>query len=57
MAASVEPSHVLRAMGIPDALARGTLRLSVAADTTDDDVAKALEAIPDAVARLRSLRT
>lgn len=51
---AVEPSHVLAAMGIPRDEALASLRLSLGVTTTDADVDLALEAIPEAVARLRS---
>jgi cysteine desulfurase len=50
---ALEPSHVLVAMGIEEKRALGSLRLSLGATTTDDDVDLALKVIPDAVARLR----
>jgi cysteine desulfurase len=50
---AIEPSHVLAAMGIPAARARGALRLSLGATSTDDDVDAVLAALPPAVARLR----
>lgn len=50
---SAEPSHVLRALGYPDAEARGSLRLSLGRDTTDDDVTLALEIVPRTVLAAR----
>jgi cysteine desulfurase len=50
-----DPSHVLAAIGLSRALAGGSLRLSLGATTTDEDVDRALEVLPDAVARLRLL--
>ena len=50
---AMEPSHVLTAMGVDRADALSSLRLSLGATTTDDDVDLALKAVPDAVARLR----
>ncbi len=50
---ALEPSHVLAAMGITDAAARGALRLSLGRTTTAVDVEHALCEIPLAVARLR----
>ena len=50
---AVQTSHVLAAMGVEPALARGALRLSLGWATTDDDIERALEAVPAAVARLR----
>jgi len=52
---ATEPSHVLRAMGLSDARARASLRFSLSRLTTADDVAFALDILPDAVARLRQL--
>ena len=52
---AVEPSHVLTAMGLPPALARGLVRLSLGHDSTEADVAAALTAFPEAVARARQL--
>jgi len=50
---AVEPSHVLRAMGVPDAEARGGVRFSLGWSTSEDDVARALTVVPEAVSRLR----
>jgi cysteine desulfurase len=52
---ATESSHVLAAMGVPLRLAAGSLRLSLGATTTDEDVDAALAAIPPAVQRLREL--
>lgn len=46
-------SHVLTAMGVPEQLARGSLRLSLGWDSTDADVDAALVAVPAAVQRVR----
>jgi cysteine desulfurase len=51
---AMEASHVLTAMGIPKAKALGSLRLSLGATTTADEVDLALKVVPDAVARLRA---
>lgn len=50
-----EPSHVLRAMGIPEAYAKGTLRLSLGLSTTEAEIDRALAVIPPLVTELRSL--
>jgi cysteine desulfurase len=47
-------SHVLAAMGVNDAAARGALRLTIGAETTDDDVARAASVVVGAVRQLRS---
>ena len=48
------PSHVLTAMGVPAALATGSLRVSVGWGTTDADVDRFLAVLPKTVARLRA---
>ncbi|HEY8526835.1 MAG TPA: cysteine desulfurase family protein [Acidimicrobiales bacterium] len=47
-----EASHVLAAMGVPPALARGALRLTLGWTSTEADVDAALAAVPAAAARL-----
>lgn len=51
--ASVEASHVLRAMGVSPELARQSLRLSVGRRTTDEDVAYVVDRIVNVVTELR----
>ncbi len=53
--ASLEPSHVLTAMGVPEDLARGSLRLTVGKDNTRDDVDRLLDTLPRIVERIRAL--
>jgi cysteine desulfurase len=48
------PSHVLAALGIDRAVARGSVRLSVGWTTTDADVAAAARGVADAAVRLRA---
>ena len=50
---AVETSHVLTAMGVDPALAKGSLRLSLGWTTTDADIDEALAVIPAAIERLR----
>ncbi len=52
---ATEPSHVLLAMGLTPAQARSSLRLSLSRLTTADEIDCALDIIPKAVARLRTL--
>jgi cysteine desulfurase len=52
--AAVEPSYVLRALGLPDEVANASIRLGVGRFTTDAEVDFAADAIAAAVARLRS---
>lgn len=49
------PSHVLRALGRPDALAHSSLRLSVGRMSTEQQVKDAVQAISAAVRRLRAI--
>lgn len=53
---SVEPSHVLLAMGIDPALARGSLRLTVGRATTEAEIDRTLDVLQDVIGRLRGLR-
>lgn len=51
--ASVEPSFVLRAMGVPDPLAQSSLRLSLGRFTTPEEVDQAAQMLCQVVTRLR----
>ena len=53
-AGSVQPSHVLAAMGFGVDRARGSLRFSMSRLTTDEEIDRALEIIPRALERLRA---
>lgn len=52
---SLDPSHVLLAMGITHEIAHGSLRLSLGRENTEEDVDYCLEVLPEIVARLRSM--
>ena len=52
---SLEPSHVLVAMGVPEEYQRASLRLSVGTDNNDAQIDKLLELLPGYVERLRAL--
>ncbi len=52
---ATEPSHVLTAMGLSEARARASIRISLSRLTTEAEVDTALALIPAAVARLREL--
>ncbi len=52
---SLEPSHVLRAMGLPYTAAHGTLRFSFSRYNTDADVEEILDKVPPVIATLRSM--
>src|SRR5207247_6063882 len=51
---AIEPSHVLRAMGITVTDAISSVRFSLGVTTTEADIDLALKVIPDAVAHLRA---
>src|SRR5438105_13449714 len=53
---SVDPSHVLVAMGIPVEVAHGSLRLTPGKENTDADVDVILDALPGIIQKLRGLR-
>ncbi len=53
--ASLEPSYVLRALGVGDELAHSSIRFSVGRFTTEDDVQRAAEEIIKTVNRLRAM--
>jgi cysteine desulfurase len=50
---SLEPSPVLRAMGIPDPIAHGAIRFSLSRFTTDDEISATLDTLPPIINRLR----
>jgi len=52
---SLEPSHVMRAMGIPYTAAHGTVRFSLSRYNTMDEIERVIEAVPPVVAQLRKL--
>ncbi len=52
---SLDPSHVLLALGLPHEVAHGSLRLTINHDTTKEDVDYILEVLPKVVARIRSM--
>ncbi len=54
--ATLEPSHVLKAMGVPMALAEGNLRLSLGVENTEADVDHVLAVLPGVIERMRALR-
>lgn len=51
---SLDPSHVLLAIGLPHEIAHGSLRLSIGEDTTEEDIDYILKVVPEVVKRLRS---
>ena len=53
--ASLDPSHVLLSIGLPHAIAHGSLRLSLGAENTEEDVDYILKEVPAVVAYLREM--
>lgn len=52
---SLEPSHVMKAMGIPYTAAHGTVRFSLSRYNTPEEIERVIEAVPPIVAQLRKL--
>lgn len=52
---SLDPSHVLLAIGLPHEIAHGSLRLSFSKDNTKKEVEYLLDVLPDIVERLRKM--
>ena len=52
---SLEPSHVMRAMGIPYTAAHGTIRFSLSRYTTEAEIDRVIAAVPPIAAQLRKL--
>ena len=52
---SLDPSHVLLAIGLPHEEAHGSLRLTLGRENTEADVAKLLEVLPPIIAKLRQM--
>ncbi len=50
-----EPSHVLKAIGIPMELAKGSIRFSLGRENTDEEIDKVIDVFPKVVERLRGL--
>ena len=51
--ADPEPSHVLAAMGVPEALSRASLRFGLGRFSTEDDIDVAIDEVISTVQRLR----
>ncbi len=52
---SLEPSHVLRAMGVPFTCAHGSIRFSLSRYTTDAEIDTVIRELPPIIARLRQM--
>ncbi len=52
---SLEPSHVLRAMGVPFTRVHGSIRFSLSRYTTDEEIDYAIRVVPEVVSRLQRI--
>jgi cysteine desulfurase len=52
---SLEPSHVLRAIGLPPEIAQGSLRLTLGDENSEEDIDYVLEVLPETVKKLRDI--
>lgn len=52
---SLEPSHVLRAMGVPFTMAHGSIRFSLSRYNTDDEIEYVIEKLPSTIQKLRNI--
>ncbi|MCI8483400.1 MAG: cysteine desulfurase NifS [Lachnospiraceae bacterium] len=52
---SLDPSHVLLAIGLPHEIAHGSLRLTLGEDTTREDIDDTVDAVKEIVAQLREM--
>ena len=52
---SLDPSHVLLAIGLPHEVAHGSLRISISENNTDGDIDAILKAVPEVVQYLRNM--
>jgi cysteine desulfurase len=52
---SLEPSHVLRAMGVPFTAAHGSIRFSLSVYNTEEDIDRVIKKVPPIVERLREI--
>jgi len=52
---SLEPSHVLRAMGVPFTAAHGSIRFSLSRYTTEEEIDYTLKHVPEIISKLRTL--
>lgn len=52
---SLDPSHVLLALGLMHEVAHGSLRLSMSEETTEEEIDYVLSVIPEILVRLRAM--
>lgn len=54
-AGATEPSHVLEAMGVPKSMAKGSIRITIGADTTSEDAECVIAKVKEHVEKLRNI--
>lgn len=54
---SLDPSHVLRAMELPEVCLHGSVRISMGRGTTEEDLQRVLEVLPPTIGRIRGMST
>lgn len=52
---SLDPSHVLLAIGVPHEIAHGSIRFSVSEDTTEEEIDYVIEEMPKIIEKLRAM--
>ncbi|MEM4247595.1 MAG: cysteine desulfurase NifS, partial [Candidatus Woesearchaeota archaeon] len=52
---SLEPSHVILALGLPYEASHGSIRFTLGRHTTEEDINKLLDVLPGIVQKLRSI--
>ena len=52
---SLDPSHVLLAIGLPHEIAHGSLRLTLSEETTKEEIDYVVDCLKEIVARLRNM--
>ena len=52
---TLEPSHVLRAMGLPHGRVQSSIRFSLGASTTEEEIGRVISVLPPIVERLRKV--
>lgn len=52
---SLQPSHVLRAMGVPFTMAHGSIRFSLSVENTEEEIDQVIEHLPGIISRLRDM--
>ena len=52
---SLEPSHVLLALGLPPEVAHGSLRFTLGRENTEDEINRILDVLPGIISTLRAM--